>query len=319
MKNLREAVSGLYFPPDQALTTSTSRDQHVFGQLCKAAANEKKYMHRAEQLLLHCNKHWDLQKQVTVNDFWQTLGQYKGFEEDDLDWDVARDIAIAMVKGRQRYLVRYPSKGEHINTMMLAYIQRLLENLQLDPDHRLGDDWALSQQDRRLAMMNRQLMGPAQQISRNRFRLSATAPQLLHPIAEITGQERSKADFLGLADTMIGREPLIKSLEQKRRHDALALTSSPLTPPTSVKRALSPESMYSMSSSSLSEGDSIDSRPLKRTRTEESEPPRSVEREAVPNRLGRSASPEIVRRRVDRHAPSLFIPKRRVPGPPKRP
>ncbi|CEJ93842.1 hypothetical protein VHEMI09408 [[Torrubiella] hemipterigena] len=162
-----------------------------------------------------CNKHRKQLASSGNGGFWKAVSKGAAKHGSKIPQYACQLIAVAMLKARQRYLLRYPSRSMlDIDLLLTAYIQHFLIYLVSaeKSQHDVGLQWRLSTGEKFEAVDYSTPVGPSKQVSKNRFKLSPDAAQILKPIAELVGEGKIKPDLMGMAASIFESKP------QKKTH-----------------------------------------------------------------------------------------------------
>ncbi|KGQ05379.1 hypothetical protein BBAD15_g9369 [Beauveria bassiana D1-5] len=206
-------IHGLFFFDKVPMTGRNKRDDDIIDALHAHApsgpvAAESSLAH----LMLASNCKWTILTTKGPDEYWKGVGRAKGGQ---LPLSITRDLILAFVRARHRYLHCFPHKAPRdVNSLLVAYTQHLLERFQaLGATMILGSpvNWCLSAEDIEVAE-SLAPRGPAKQLSRNKFELSSSARNLLVPARCLSPIGKFKSDLMGLAQEIIQQPPWQREL-----------------------------------------------------------------------------------------------------------
>lgn len=214
---IRGKLRGFYFPPSGSLLENRLQDSLIL-ELCpgnarsNAAEAAAKYTWRA---LMHCNNSWTTLQSHGTTSFWTRVASQCEKPETHirLQPPTLRDYVVALLRARQRYIVRQSTKISDfdklndLNDDCDCLGQRLLNKVETleDPVTFSGDVFwnpLLTEKEKETVREDVVVLGPTKQISSKRFQLSSNCAQKLYPIAELS-RGRSRSNSLGFADALI--------------------------------------------------------------------------------------------------------------------
>ncbi|TQV91457.1 hypothetical protein IF1G_09956 [Cordyceps javanica] len=211
MTEMRESIKtrlrnthGLSFFDRKPMTGSYTRDNDIIDALhLEAPSGPVAAENSLAHLMLASNRLWSMLVTEGPDKFWKNVAQEKGGK---LPPSITRDLVLAFVRARDRYLRGFPRKRPHdVSNMLVAYTQHLLEKFQaLGKREILGSpvDWCLPVLEIQ-ALESQTLQGPAKQLSPNKFELSTSAINLLVPARCLSPVGKFKPNLMGLAEEII--------------------------------------------------------------------------------------------------------------------
>lgn len=204
IKSRLRSVNGFYFFHKNPMTTSEQHDDDLIDCLSAGfqsgpVAAENSLAH----LMLQSNNAWDILLKTGPNAYWMAVSQT---QIPKLGADDTRDLVLAFVKARDRYLRCFPQKSpQDVDSMLAAYTQHLLQKFEaLGKMEVLGFPicWRLTRQEIK-ATEGFRPQGPIKQISKNKFELSPCAQNLLVPARCLSPVGKFKSNLMGLAAEII--------------------------------------------------------------------------------------------------------------------
>ncbi|OAA76444.1 hypothetical protein LEL_06128 [Akanthomyces lecanii RCEF 1005] len=206
-------IHGLYFFDKTPITGRNKRDNDIIDALhSETASGPVAAENSLTHLMLASNFLWDLLITEGPDSFWRSVGKAKG---GTLPPGITRDLVLAFVRARDRFLRCFHKASHDVDSMLVAYTQHLLEKFQaLGTMMILGSpvDWCLSAWEIQAAeeLIPR---GPVKQLSRNKFELSPSAKNLLVPARCISPIGKFKPNLMGLAEEIIRQPPWQRELK----------------------------------------------------------------------------------------------------------
>ncbi|ATY67368.1 hypothetical protein A9K55_000262 [Cordyceps militaris] len=201
-------IRGFCFLDGKPMTGREKRDNGIIDALHSEAPSGPVAAERClTHLMLASNCLWEVLVTRGPDEFWNSVGQEKGGK---MPLSITRDLVLAFVRARDRYLRCFPHKSPHaVNNMLEAYTQYLLEKFQaLGKVMILGSpvNWCLSAKEvQDVEALTPQ--GPAKQVSRNKFELSSSARNLLVPARSLSPIGKFKHNLMGLAEEIMQQYP----------------------------------------------------------------------------------------------------------------
>lgn len=206
-------IHGLYFFDKTPITGRNKRDNDIIDALhSETASGPVAAENSLTHLMLASNFLWDLLITEGPDSFWRSVGKAKGGM---LPPRITRDLVLAFVRTRDRFLRCFHKASHDVDSMLVAYTQHLLDKFQaLGTMMILGSpvDWCLSAWEIQAAeeLIPR---GPVKQLSRNKFELSPSAKNLLVPARCISPIGKFKPNLMGLAEEIIRQPPWQRELK----------------------------------------------------------------------------------------------------------
>ncbi|KAJ3499111.1 hypothetical protein NLG97_g599 [Lecanicillium saksenae] len=206
-KRLRN-IHGLYFFDKTPMTGRDKRDNDIIDALqAEAPSGPVGAETWLAHLILASNCTWPVLLARGPDYFWSGVGETKGGK---LSPGFTRDLVLAIVRARQRFLCRFPQKGCHdVDTILVAYTQHLLEKFQDCGKmmfHGAPVSWRLPAQEIQ-AVAALTPHGPVKELSRNKFELAPSAKNLLVPARCLSPIGKFKHNLMGLAEEIIQQSP----------------------------------------------------------------------------------------------------------------
>lgn len=136
LHELQNNIEGLYFSKRSSILKSKADDVVLLESLCPqqvsgAVSLAKDHLLR---IVLQCNACWDTLAADGLRVFWREVAsKASSIVHIELRVKMARQLVLALVKARQRYLIRQNKVPEHDITLQhffIASIQSLLEKFQ---------------------------------------------------------------------------------------------------------------------------------------------------------------------------------------------
>lgn len=227
LRQIRSKLDGLYFPPGVPIFLNVDEDYRVITYLigCSGGNGFGTSFQQITRILMLCNKHRKQMPSSGSGGFWQAVSKGVTKHGSKIPQYACQLIAVAMLKARQRYLLRYPSRSMlDIDLLLTAYTQHFLIYLVSAEKsrHNVGFHWRLSTGEKFEAVDYSTPVGPSKQVSKNRFKLSPDAAQILKPIAELAGEGKIKPDLMGMAASIFESKPQ-KKVNRKRKYEELEM------------------------------------------------------------------------------------------------
>ncbi|KAJ6780406.1 hypothetical protein PWT90_02293 [Aphanocladium album] len=206
-KRLRN-IHGLHFFDKTPMTGRDQRDNDIIDALhAEAPSGPVGAETWLTHLMLASNCCWQILVNRGPDSFWNSVGQTKGGR---LALSATRDLVLAFVRARQRYLCFFPQKASHdIDSILVAYNQHLLERFQESGRmmyHGSPVNWRLPTGEIEMVEAITP-QGPVKQLSRNKFELSSGAKNLLVPARCLSPIGKFKHNLMGLAEEIIQEPP----------------------------------------------------------------------------------------------------------------
>lgn len=201
---------GLYFYPKKPITRNIDIDNAVVEPLLDAdrRVSNNAVLTSLTRIMQDSNKSWASLVRGGPSAYWLAVSQLLPTQMASLTPATLEHIILAMVKGRARFLVRFPQKDpEHADSMLVAYAQLLLNSLKdLGRDNIAGQPlaWRLIPRDIAAAKKGTEMRGPLKAETKKSFVLSPYAKNLLQPVGEFGRKERERANLMGLARDIVG-------------------------------------------------------------------------------------------------------------------
>ncbi len=200
-------IYGFYFFDRVPMTGRDKRDNDIIDALhSQTASGPIAAENSLTQLMLASNCLWDILLTKGPDTFWNSVGQTKAGK---LPPGIARDLVLAFVRARDRFLRCFHKPPQDVDSMLAAYTQHLLERFQtLGKMIVLGSpiNWCLSSREiQTVEALTPQ--GPVRQLSRNKFELSPAAKNILVPARCLSPIGKFKPNLMGPAEEIIQHPP----------------------------------------------------------------------------------------------------------------
>ncbi|OAA71163.1 hypothetical protein ISF_01714 [Cordyceps fumosorosea ARSEF 2679] len=210
-------IHGFWFHDTRPMTGRDKRDDDVINSLHaenKAPSGPEAARQRLTRLMLESNCSWDILVAKGPKSLWARVGRASN---GSLPRSIVRDLVLAFVRARGRFLRRFPRKDPHdVDNMLAAYAQHLLEKFQELKQkviRGLHVHWYLSEKDIQ-AVESIKPQGPARQLSRNKFELSESARNMLVPVRCLSPIGKFKGNLMGMAEEEIQNLLTVRRDEQ---------------------------------------------------------------------------------------------------------
>lgn len=210
------SLDGFKFEKSGFILLHPRRNNRLLHGLCanKPTSNTPdKVAEYVKDLLLQCNRCWGSLEREGETAYWQMVASSafncKGIS---LLEDEVRDFALALIRARERHLVRsaanapQPSLYAVPNNMLEAAAQRLLSRIE-DAKKRMKPLRAafmgvpMTENEKRFERAKVKQMGPASTGNSKKYKLSEKCAQKVYPIGELS-RAAPKQDWFGFIDSV---------------------------------------------------------------------------------------------------------------------
>ncbi|UKZ66284.1 uncharacterized protein TrAtP1_007459 [Trichoderma atroviride] len=211
---ITNTTEGVYFLSGASILQDKASDKELLAVLCPQEgfkATDAGIAHLSK-LFVQCNKWIPVIEERDFDMYWAVVATTTSQSQNiDLSPGMARAVAFALLRARQRWILRQRDPEvtkSNVKTHFSAGLQRLLEHFEerdKNPaiDVSLKDnEWKLTEREKRV-ITKAHLMGPGKRISRGRIALSFAAPQGLYPIGQLASIPQPETNRLGMIDSSV--------------------------------------------------------------------------------------------------------------------
>ncbi|PNP46906.1 hypothetical protein TGAMA5MH_01859 [Trichoderma gamsii] len=211
---ITNTTEGVYFPSGTSILQDKDSDKELLAVLCPQEgfkATDAGIAHLSK-LFVQCNKWIPVIEERGYDMYWAVVASSTSQAQSiDLSPGMARAVAFALLRARQRWILRQRNpevSKSNVKTHFSAGLQRPLEHFEeRDKNPAIhaslkDNEWKLTEREKK-DVSKAHLMGPGKLISRGRIALSFAAPQGLYPIGQLAGIPQPETNRLGMIDSSV--------------------------------------------------------------------------------------------------------------------
>ncbi|KKP07333.1 hypothetical protein THAR02_00530 [Trichoderma harzianum] len=233
LHDLTNTTEGIHFPSTKLLS-GKAKEKEALAVLCpeKAYKATDIAIVHLSKLLVQCNKWLPIFDVQGPRTYWTvvatTTSQMQNIE---LSEKMAKDVVFALLRARQRWILRQDNPKAATTTVrshFIAGLQRLLQRFEEKEKDATAfqfnqdKDWKLTEKEIRDAKSR--LMGPGSQMAGGRIGLSFHSPHGLYPIAQLSSAPMLERNLLGMLDSCVEKitpAEAVQALLSNRAMDAV--------------------------------------------------------------------------------------------------
>ncbi|KAL6817322.1 hypothetical protein J3E69DRAFT_369982 [Trichoderma sp. SZMC 28015] len=212
LHDLTNTTEGIHFPSTKLLS-GKAKEKEALAVLCpeKAYKATDIAIVHLSKLLVQCNKWLPIFDVQGPRTYWTVVATTTSqMQKIELSEKMAKDIVFALLRARQRWILRQDNPRAATTTVrshFIAGLQRLLQRFEeKEKDAKAfqfntDKDWKLTEKEIRDAKSR--LMGPGSQMAGGRIGLSFHSPHGLHPIGQLSSGPMLQRNPLGMLDSCV--------------------------------------------------------------------------------------------------------------------